>query len=233
MAFGSDQELAQQIAGNLKNGGRMKGYSISVKVQGGVVQLDGTVRSEEQRDEALSIAEITPGIERVINNLTVKQVKENKDAGNSLSLRHPASIAAGDKQVVRRAARPTVMSAVRQANAEMPADRSTQAFHYDEPPQMPETMSQSAPAAKGAPRPMQRMAGPAYPQMARASYASPSRRDGCRLCSRHGGWNGTNARVRRRHAGRCISSSLRPAAHAWLCMAKLRRLSKLCGADLP
>ncbi len=167
LALGSDQELAQQIAGNLKNGGRMKGYSISVKVQGGVVQLDGTVRSEDQREEAISIAEITPGIERVINNLSVKEVK---DGGSTLALRHPTSIASGDKQVVRRSNRPTVMSAVRQANAEVPADRGSQAFHYDEPPQMPETMGNNS-GVKGAPRPMQRIAGPGYPQMARTSYA--------------------------------------------------------------
>ena len=134
LALGSDQELAQQIAGNLKNGGRMKGYSISVKVQGGVVQLDGTVQSEDQREEAISIAEITPGIERVINNLSVKEVK---DGSSTLALRHPTSIASGDKQVVRRSNRPTVMSAVRQANAEVPADRGSQAFHYDEPPRCP------------------------------------------------------------------------------------------------
>ncbi len=72
-AFGSDQEVAQQIATNLKNSGRMKGYSINVKVQEGVVQLDGTVRSEQQLEQALAIAEVTPGIERVLNNLRVKE----------------------------------------------------------------------------------------------------------------------------------------------------------------
>jgi len=119
LALGSDQELAQQIAGNLKNSGRLKGYSISVKVQGSVVQLDGAVRSDEQLEQALSIAEVTPGIERVINNLTVKEVKE---AASSLSLRQPKSIASGERQMVRHAARPTVKSAVRQATAVLPAD---------------------------------------------------------------------------------------------------------------
>ncbi len=72
-AFGSDQEVAQQIANNLKNSGRMKGYSINVKVQEGIVQLDGTVRTEQQLEQALAIAEVTPGIERVLNNLRVKE----------------------------------------------------------------------------------------------------------------------------------------------------------------
>jgi hypothetical protein len=169
VALGSDQELAQQIAGNLKNSGRMKGYNISVKVQGTVVQLDGTVRNDEQLEQALTIAEVTPGIERVINNLAVK---EARDTSAPLALRQPASIARGDKQVVRRASRPTVTSAVRQASAEVPADQShgQQAFHYDAPPQMPATMNQNRASAKGAPRPIQRVGAAQYQQMARASY---------------------------------------------------------------
>jgi hypothetical protein len=174
MAVGSDQELAQQIAGNLKNSGRMKGYNISVKVQGSVVQLDGSVRNDTQLEQALSIAEVTPGIERVINNLSVK---EARDASAPLALRQPASVARADKQVVRRATRPTVTTAVRQASAEVPADEGQQAFHYDAPPQMPPTMNQSRTAARGAPRPIQRVGGanhgqgaPNYGQMARASY---------------------------------------------------------------
>jgi hypothetical protein len=170
VALGSDQELAQQIAGNLKNSGRMKGYNISVKVQGSVVQLDGSVRNDQQLEQALSIAEVTPGIERVINNLSVK---EPQGASAPLTLRQPASIARADRQVVRRATRPTVTSAVRQASAEVPVDQSQdqQAFHYDGPPQMPATMNQNRPAVRGAPRPIQRVGAAGYPQMAHASYA--------------------------------------------------------------
>jgi hypothetical protein len=163
LALGSDQELAQQIAGNLRNSGRLKGYSISVKVQEGIVQLDGTVRSEKQLEQALAIAEVTPGIERVINNLSVK---ENQEGGSSLALRQPASIARGDKQVVRRAARPT--ASVRQASAETPAEEQAPTFASEPPPQMPATMTGQPTQARGTPRPIQRIG---YPQMARASYA--------------------------------------------------------------
>lgn len=71
-AVAGDQEVAQQIGQNLKNSGKLKGYSINVKVQEGVAQLNGTVSSAQQLDDALSIAEVTPGIERVVNNLSVK-----------------------------------------------------------------------------------------------------------------------------------------------------------------
>jgi hypothetical protein len=163
LASGSDQELAQQIAGNLRNSGRLKGYSISVKVQEGIVQLDGTVRSEKQLEQALGIAEVTPGIERVINNLSVK---ESSESGSSLALRQPASIARGDKQVVRRASRPS--PTVRQASAELPAEEQAPTFTSEPPPQMPATMTGRTSSAKGTPRPIQRTG---YPQMARASYA--------------------------------------------------------------
>jgi BON domain-containing protein len=107
-ALGSDQDVAQQIASNLKNSGRMKGYSINVKVQEGIVQLDGTVRSPQQIEEALAIAEVTPGIERVINNLEVK-------AARPAAPRQAANVA---KNSSRR--NPAVRSAIRQAAAEMP-----------------------------------------------------------------------------------------------------------------
>jgi hypothetical protein len=175
-AFGSDQELAQQIAGNLKNSGRLKGYSISVKVQGSVVQLDGTVRSDEQLEQALLLAEATPGIERVVNNLSVKSARPSL-AGATLELRQPRSIAAADKQVVRRAMRPAVNGAVRHATAEMPAEQSSPAFQYDAPPPMPAAMSQrSAANPKGAPRPIQRtgaVQGASYPPMGHAPEMIP------------------------------------------------------------
>jgi hypothetical protein len=176
LALGSDQELAQQIAGNLKNSGRLKGYSISVKVQGNVVQLDGTVRSDEQLEQALSLAEATPGIERVVNNLAVKQSGAARAPETTLALRQPKSIASGEKQIVRRTSRPTVTSAVRQATAEMPDEQSLAPPQYDAPPPMPAAMMQQprmqqGPVVRGAPRPIQRTAavqGAAHMQMQHA-----------------------------------------------------------------
>jgi hypothetical protein len=157
LALGSDQELAQQIAGNLKNSGRLKGYSISVKVQGSVVQLDGSVRSDEQLEQALAIAEVTPGIERVVNNLSVKETQE---IASSYALRQPQSIAASERQTSRRASRPTVRSAVRQATAVLPSEDASEAPQpqYDTPPQMPTSMHRQnlRLGTNGAPRPIQR-----------------------------------------------------------------------------
>jgi hypothetical protein len=66
-----DQEVAQQIAANLKNSGKMHGYSVGVKVQEGTVWLNGTVKSQEQLATALDIVQDTPGIEKIVNGLSV------------------------------------------------------------------------------------------------------------------------------------------------------------------
>jgi hypothetical protein len=176
-----DQELAQQIAANLKNSGRLKGYSISVKVQGPVVQLDGSVRNEQQLEQALAIAEVTPGIERVINNLSVKEantqfgheienpwakqsnslsVKEAPPAASSLTLRQPRSIASADKQAVRSVMRSATAPIVRQTAAEFPLDQSASAPEYDAPPAFPGAIAQNTqrPIVRGAPRPIARTA---------------------------------------------------------------------------
>jgi hypothetical protein len=168
IALGSDQELAQQIAENLKNSGRLKGYSISVKVQEGIVQLDGTVRSDQQLEQALSIAEVTPGIERVINNLSIKAPK---DSANSMALRQPRSIASGARQLVRRSGRPTATLAVRQASAETPVEGEATTFPYEAPPEMPATMHPANTGNRGAPRPIQRVSGAGYAPMTQAGYA--------------------------------------------------------------
>jgi hypothetical protein len=83
-AAGTDQETAQQIADSLRNSGRMKGYSIAVKYKEGTARLEGTVRSQQQLEQALEIVNRTPEVKRVINNLTI-------DPG-------PSNVAANEQQ---------------------------------------------------------------------------------------------------------------------------------------
>src|SRR5438876_585221 len=73
-----DKEIAQQIAGNLKASGQLKGYTIGVKVDNGVATLGGTVRDEQQMASAMYVAQHTPGIDRVVNNLNI--VRQNDDS---------------------------------------------------------------------------------------------------------------------------------------------------------
>jgi hypothetical protein len=101
-AMAGDQEVAQQIGQNLKSSGKLKGYSINVKVHEGVAQLNGTVSSAQQLDDALSIAEVTPGIERVVNNLSVKSPTA-KTAAPAAGLRQPSNLFAQDQAQVQQA----------------------------------------------------------------------------------------------------------------------------------
>ena len=70
-AAGTDQQVAQQLADSLRNSGQMKGYSIAVKYKDGTARLEGTVRSQQQLDQALAIVNRSPDVKRVINNLSV------------------------------------------------------------------------------------------------------------------------------------------------------------------
>jgi hypothetical protein len=50
----------------------MHGYSINVNVQDGTVWLGGTVKSQEQLTTALEIVQDTPGIDKIVNGVTVR-----------------------------------------------------------------------------------------------------------------------------------------------------------------
>jgi hypothetical protein len=124
-AMAGDQEIAQQIGQNLKNSGKLKGYSINVKVQEGVAQLNGTVSSAQQLDDALSIAEVTPGIERVVNNLSVKAPTAKPAATAASALRQPTNLFAQEQQADIQQ---TVAASPASTPAQMPAQMPLQQY---------------------------------------------------------------------------------------------------------
>ncbi len=83
-AWADNQETAQQIASNLRTSGKMKGYSVGVKVEDGTAWLNGTVANQEQMVTALSIAQQTDGIDRVVNNLTIATAKAGGKSSSGL-----------------------------------------------------------------------------------------------------------------------------------------------------
>ena len=116
VAGNQDQESANRIAANriaasLKESGKLHGYQIGIKCQDGIVWLKGQVSSREQMNTAIQMVFQTPGVTRVINNLTVV----SPEAAGEPALRQPQSVAASpDKlqQALRTlapsaAARPT------------------------------------------------------------------------------------------------------------------------------
>ena len=71
LALAGNQEVAEQIAGSLRQSGQLKSYKIGVKFQDGTAWLRGSVTDREQMNSALRLVLQTPGVERVVNNLDV------------------------------------------------------------------------------------------------------------------------------------------------------------------
>jgi hypothetical protein len=73
LALADNQEVAKQIARSLDNSGQMSGYKIGVKYQDGTVWLKGQVASQEQMKTALTLVFQTPGVTRVVNELSTNE----------------------------------------------------------------------------------------------------------------------------------------------------------------
>ncbi len=146
-AMAGDQEVAQQIGQNLKNSGKLKGYSINVKVHEGVAQLNGTVSSAQQLDDALSIAEVTPGIERVVNNLSVKAPSAKPAAAPATTaLRQPTNLFAPEPKAEIAQPKPEIQQAAAASPISGP---------YQQLQQQP-AMQTSLPMQQAQPMPMAR-----------------------------------------------------------------------------
>ncbi|NUQ62552.1 MAG: BON domain-containing protein [Pirellulales bacterium] len=70
-ALAGNQEVAETIAASLRESGQLHGFKIGVKYQDGTAWLRGEVANQEQMNTALKLVFQTPGVTRVVNNLTV------------------------------------------------------------------------------------------------------------------------------------------------------------------
>jgi len=82
-------ELAATVAGKLRESGALTGYKVNVKAKSGTVWLEGRVADQKQLAAAVSVAENTPGVERVVNRLAINGKSAGPAAGSPLGL--PAS----------------------------------------------------------------------------------------------------------------------------------------------
>jgi hypothetical protein len=73
-----DKATVERVADSLKADTIFKLDSVDVRADRGTIQLSGFVQTSEQKDRAQKIAEDTPGVEDVINNITVRD--ERPDA---------------------------------------------------------------------------------------------------------------------------------------------------------
>jgi hypothetical protein len=66
-----NQQIADNIAEQLRQDGRLRGYSIDVSYRDGTAEVRGTVADQPQREEALRLVQGVPGVERVVDHLTL------------------------------------------------------------------------------------------------------------------------------------------------------------------
>jgi hypothetical protein len=67
----NNQQLANAIAHQLRQTGVLKNYQIDLTVRQGVVEIDGRVASLEQQAAVFNVIASVPGVERVVDRLTI------------------------------------------------------------------------------------------------------------------------------------------------------------------
>ena len=233
LALAGNQEVAEQIAHNLRHSGQMSDYKIGVKYQDGTAWLLGRVSSEEQMNTALRLTFQISSVNRVVNDLTVAGSRQ-------LSLRR-----ASRRDACAAAARSAILSAARrltprrpsgqggsvwQSGCNRPRMRSQQGYAD----RVPSSYTQASVRA-GRRRGAAADAGVSTSE-AGSRWSSWRSADGDDAAE-HAGPDGAQRRpVADVHGGqqpgRRGAGPLRPALHAQLCLAKLCGLSKLRRRDL-
>lgn len=98
IAMGGDSEIAQSIVKQLqakKSEGSLKGFNIGLRVEEGVVWLEGHVSNPQQHDMAIDIARRISGVERVVDGIRIEgNVVAQPEATELVSA--PRDLAAGD-----------------------------------------------------------------------------------------------------------------------------------------
>ncbi|HUT91519.1 MAG TPA: BON domain-containing protein [Thermoguttaceae bacterium] len=79
-ALAGNQEVAEKIAASLRQSGQLESYKVGVKYQDGTAWLRGQVSSREQMNTALRLVFQTPGVTRVVNDLTIGPGNEQGSA---------------------------------------------------------------------------------------------------------------------------------------------------------
>ena len=172
LALAGNQEVANQIAQNLRDSGKMNDYRVAVKFQDGTAWLQGHVTDQSQMNAAIKIVYQTAGVNRVVNDLTVG---ESDEAETPVAQQVPSTYVPAPAQPAS-AEEPRILPRLRVA--QKPSRSAGQ------PAPLPLAMNQQVqgqqPTPAGAPRPMYNQAAqggvaPArYDQPCLPNYAWPS-----------------------------------------------------------
>lgn len=97
IAMGGDSEIAQSIVKQLqakKAEGSLKGFNIGLRVEEGVVWLEGHVSTPEQHDMAVDVARRVSGVARVVDGIRIEGSAVAPEVTAPAST--PRDLAAGD-----------------------------------------------------------------------------------------------------------------------------------------
>ena len=75
IAAGTNQQVAERIAQQLRKQPGLRQYSIDIAVKDGVVELHGNVGDIKQREQAQQIAMSTIGVTKVLDSLTIGAIQ--------------------------------------------------------------------------------------------------------------------------------------------------------------
>jgi hypothetical protein len=132
-AASENQRLADAVAGQLRQSGRLHSYDVDVAVEDRIVRLTGAVADDAQRDEVLRITYGVPGVERVLDRLTVGGV-----APARLDEAPPAPLPPGEPPSLRRNDGPPAGVVAAPGAEPVPMFQAPAPSPYDlNPPKMP------------------------------------------------------------------------------------------------
>jgi hypothetical protein len=180
-ALAGNQEVAEKIALSLRQSGQLESYKVGVKYQDGTAWLRGQVTSREQMNAALRIAAQAPGVNRVVNDLTISPPGENASAApheatGALKPQGASRLAAAGRGASQAERVPTSFAAApaRQVAMAMPTmgpEQGVQPVRMAQPRPIPIGYTQ------GGPQPMPEGAGPMPQYAAPMGSVAPARYD--------------------------------------------------------
>jgi hypothetical protein len=149
-----DQDIANAIHSRLQEAqrsGDLRGFSIDLEVEDGVVWMAGRVASSEQQRYALSVAQHTPGVTQVVNDLAIAQpgamVAPAKKSDSNVITSVSSAISSaffGNKSESSNVQQ--VQAQVPVAQPQQPAPYSPQVIGSGLPPRAPQQMAATVPS---------------------------------------------------------------------------------------
>jgi hypothetical protein len=93
LAWAGNQQVAEQIAGNLRASGQLGQCKVGVKFCDGTAWLNGKIHDQQQRDHILKVVFQTPGVARVVDEMTLASAEQASTSPSTMS-KISASLAA-------------------------------------------------------------------------------------------------------------------------------------------